>query len=232
MRHGPALRYRGWSSLEERVSRENPPHALYYQIFDIKPGRGEERKLKIIEAFIDCVASRGLDHTSFDTIGKMVRMNRTHVAYYFANRDELVRTAVRYAVAAGQHITIAHVEKANGWRNKLRAVIEGPFEWLDRYPKHAAVMALFYYICTYDASYRDLQNNIRTMGEQRILSCFNFLPAVPDAQARELSRTIQSLMAGTLHNRFASDYPVSLDRLKAITVRTVMELVKVYGFID
>lgn len=206
------------------MNKNEFPSALYFQIFDLKPGRGEERKIRIIEAFIELLASKGLENTSFDTLGKKVKMTRTHVAYYFANRDELIRTAVRYAVAVGQHITIGHVQEATTWREQLRCVVEGPFEWLEKYPSHASVMALFYYLCTYDPSYRELQNSIRSMGEQRILSCFK-ASSIPSSEAILLARTIQSLMAGTLHNYFASDYPMDLDKLRKHTVKTVMQWV-------
>ncbi|MBI3295829.1 MAG: TetR/AcrR family transcriptional regulator [Deltaproteobacteria bacterium] len=201
------------------------PHALYHQIFDIKPGRGEARKVKIVEAFIDLVASDGIDHISFETLGKRVKMNRTHVAYYFANRDELIRTAVRYAVAVGQHITIGHTQAATGWREKLECVVEGPFHWMERHPKHASVMGLFYYLCSCDPSYRELQNSIRSMGEARILSCLKG-SGLGHKRSVEVARQIQCLMAGVLNSFFSSDYPVPLAQLRRQTVKAAFDWVE------
>ena len=211
------------------TSRPPLSDALLFQVFDVKRSRSEERKIKILEAFIDSIATRGFDHTSFESLGKTVGMQRTHVNYYFNSRDELMTTAIRYAVALGQQITIEHVQKATNWKDRLKAVVEGPFEWLERYPKHGAVMALFYYLCAYDPNYRKLQNLIREGGEKRIVACFQTLVEtgkVSSKKAIEIARTIQSLMAGNIVNYFAADYPVSLKVVKANTVKLARELIE------
>lgn len=203
------------------------PNSLYYQIFSMEPGRGEQRKILIVEAFIDCVATIGLENTSFDSLGKKVGMNRTHVAYYFANREELIRTAVRYVVAAGQQVTIAHVEKAVGTKQRLEAIVEGPFEWFKVYPKHSAVMGMFYSQCTHDKALRELNNSIRTMGEQRILTCLvPFLEAgkLSEGDSRELARCIQWILAGSLHGLYSTDYPLPLAKVKALAVKASLQL--------
>lgn len=204
-------------------------HALYYQIFDLKPGKGEERKLKILEAFIHQVASKGLEHISFETIGKAVKMQRTHITYYFQTRDELIRASIRYAVAVGQRQTIAETEKAKGWREKLKAVVAGPFEWINNYPEHGSVMLMFYYLSTHDKKYRELQNTIRQMGEDRILGClepYGELKKLSLGELRALARWIQNLITGALVTHCASDYPVGLKEIRASVIRSVEERLK------
>ncbi len=205
------------------------PSPLVFQVFHTQHGKTEERKIRIMEAVIDLLATEGFDNTTFESIGKRVKMQRTHVNYYFSSRIELVKTAIRYAVALGQQITISHVQKASTWREQLTAVIEGPFEWVTRYPKHTAVMALFYQLCSYDGEFRALQNVIRAGGEDRLAACFQ-VPIesgkLNKKQARDLARTIQALMTGALVNSFASDYPLELPALKAQTVKTAFELLE------
>ncbi len=208
------------------------PEAFYFQVFDVRPGKGEKKKLKIIEATIDSIAKVGFDGTTFDSIGKLVGMQRTHVNYYFSSRDELIKTAVRYAVALGQQITIGHVQKAKGWREQLKAVIEGPFEWVERYPKHAAVMSVFYHLCCYDKAYRALQNTIRSGGEARLLACFDTLiekKVTTKKRALEQARAVQAMMTGNLVYSFTSDIPLSFAQLKAATVKSALELVDPEG---
>ena len=198
------------------------PDALYFKVFDVKPGKSEERKLRILQATIDCIAEKGFDQTTFDAIGERVAMTRTHVNYYFSSRDELLRTAVRYAIALGQHIIIEHVERATTWRDRLTAVIEGPFEWLDRYPKHAPVMTIFYHLCFCDPFYRQVQNVIRQGGEDRMLACLQTpvdAGSLSRKRAVELARSIQSLITGTLLNLSSCDYPIPLAEARKLTVR-------------
>lgn len=206
------------------------PHALYYQIFDLKPGKGEERKIKILEAFIRQVATRGLEQISFETLGKAVKMKRTHIAYYYPNREELIRASVRFAVAVGQRMTIAEVEKARGWKDKLRAVVNGPLEWFHAYPEHVAVMGMFYYLCSYDDKARELQSNIRQMGEDRILSCLEPLAEAKKVSVedlREAARHIQNLMTGTLTNFYNSDYPEKRKEMRDRLMSAVEKLLDI-----
>ena len=204
------------------------PASLYYQIFSIEPGRGEQRKIQILEAFIECVATQGLENTSFDSLGKKVGMNRTHVAYYFANREELIRTAVRFVVATGQQGTIAAVDRASGSKAKLQAIIEGPFDWLKQHPKHAAILAMFYSQATYDKALRELNTTIRTMGEQRLYSCLHpYVEAgkLSENDARDLARSIQFIIIGALHALYSTEYPVPNPKAKALAVKSCLQLV-------
>lgn len=201
------------------------PHALYFQVFGFKPGRGEERRIRIIEAFIDSVATLGLEHTSYETLAKKVRMNRTHVAYYFPNRDELIRTAVRYSISMAQQITISQVERARSWKDRLRIVVSGPFDWLDKNPKHASILLLYCYLCTYDKNYRALQNSIRSMGEQRITSCFPDAVLEGKQDIIGVTRSIQAMTAGALQNYFSADFPSTLLELRDAIVRSSIQLV-------
>ncbi len=202
---------------------KNISPALYFQVFGLKPGRGEQRRLAIVEAFIDCLCTEGLDRTTFDSVGKKLGMTRTHVAYFFANRDELVFTAIRFVIATGQEVTVAHLEQAKSPQAQLKAAIEGPFVWLEKYPQHAAVMLMFYYLCSYEQKYRDLQTLIQQTGEARLLACVAPLTELPSAAARNLARNIQALMAGRIQYAFIGDYGASVSKLASETVSVALD---------
>jgi AcrR family transcriptional regulator len=198
------------------------PTALYTQIFNVKPGRGEERKIRIVKTMIECLASKGLEETTFDVLGKKLKMRRTHVAYYFANRDELVMAAIRYVVAVGQSVSIEHSARAKDWRGRMKAVIEGPFEWLTQNPEHACVMTLLYNLASHSKPYRELQSTIRNMGEERMVSCLE-PSGIAVAKAREIARAVQAMMTGYLVGYFSSEYPIPLPKLKAQVVKLSFE---------
>jgi len=199
--------------------------SLYFQIFGLRPGRGEKRRLAIVQAFIDCLATEGLDKTSFDTVGKRIKMTRTHVAYFFPNRDELIRTAIRFVVATGQEYTVSSVEKYQTPEDRLRGVVEGPFIWLEKNPKHASVMLMFQYLATYDSKYQELQIAIQKMGEQRIRAVVEQLSDLTPSTTQKLARSVQALLMGTLSYAFTTDYGVPLPKLREQTVRAVMDWV-------
>ncbi len=207
-----------------RMPKGEFPHALYYQIFGLKPGKGESRKRQIVEAFIECLAKGGLEKTSYEVVAKKVGMKRTHVAYYFENREEMIRATIRYAIAVGQQMIILRAEKAKTMKEKFKVVVEGNFYWLETHPQFVPVLTLFYHLSSCDPSYRTLQTEIRNMGEQRIMTCLSFVPGMNETIAREKARMIQSLISGALHLYFCSDYPLSFAKLRELTSKTARDL--------
>ena len=178
---------------------------------------------------MDCVAVRGIEEMSFDVIGKMVKMERTHITYYFSNRKALIEGAIKYSVALGQEVIINKVGRAKNWEDRLKAVVEGNFEWFDHYPKHKSVTALFFYLCSYDREFRQLQNKIRIGGEERIAASFQSLVEmgkITEKEALKLSRIIQNQAAGILYYYVSTDYPLKLKQLKLRTVEFAVQLVK------
>lgn len=200
--------------------------ALYYQIFGLKPGRGEQRRLKIVEAFIELVATKGLDNVSFETIAKKVGMIRTHVAYYFANREELIKTAVRFTISSSQQEMIGKIELAKNWRERLALTVEGPLLWLEKNPRHASVLALFTYLCTFDPRYRQIQNSVQAIGEQRLAAAISDVPGITPQETQSLARLIQAAISGYLQLSFCSDYPLSHREVRDTLVRSATHWVE------
>src|SRR4051812_38892710 len=92
--------------------------ALLYRILDSKPKKSDERRIRILEAVIESIATQGIEETTFESIGKKVKMERAHVNYSFANREELIKGAVKYTVAMGQQRIIEQVAKTAHWKDR------------------------------------------------------------------------------------------------------------------
>lgn len=54
----------------------------------------DERKRQIVDAFIELVAIRGLEHVSLDDVAAEAGVQRAALRHFVGNRDELVRTAI------------------------------------------------------------------------------------------------------------------------------------------
>lgn len=211
------------------MAQERIPDALFFRVFDVRPGKSEETKLRILQAAIELIATRGYEATTFDAIGKAVKMGRTHVNYYFTSREELLRTAVRYAIALGQQIIIEHVADSSDWHDRLRRVVEGPFKWLEKYPQHGPLMLIFYHRCATDEDHKKTQTMIRQGGEDRALACLEPLVLagrLPKKRAKEIARTTQALITGFLLNYACSEYETTLSALQKLAVATAHELVE------
>ncbi len=200
---------------------------IFARIDSTRLTKGEKRKQLILDAMIDAIAKKGLDETSFDTIGKTTKMLRTHVSYYFSNREEMIRSTFEYTIQSLQRVTVAYIEGAKNDKQRFQRTIEAPFVWLKKYPKFGPVIALMYYYCAHKASFKPLQDMLRQMGEKRHVGCLEpWVQAkkITRAQAVALARLIQTIQTGYLVQYFNSHYPHSIDQLKNMTVATAFKL--------
>src|SRR5271155_5202430 len=97
---------------------------VYRELFKSGFTKGEQRKAKIVEATIESIAKAGISHTTFDSIAKIARMNRAHIAYYFPTRDAMVLAAIKLVVMTAQQITIQQIRDAKNPLERLKAMID------------------------------------------------------------------------------------------------------------
>lgn len=65
------------------------------------PSKGELKKVAIIKAAIQCIATQGYERTNYETIGALIEMKRPHVAYHFPKKQLIVEMAIRYVYGIG-----------------------------------------------------------------------------------------------------------------------------------
>ncbi|MCB0418654.1 MAG: TetR family transcriptional regulator, partial [Bdellovibrionales bacterium] len=54
-----------------------------------KPVKSELRRAKILDAAIRIIAKNGVSDLTFERVGKIAGMARSHVIYYYSDRDIL-----------------------------------------------------------------------------------------------------------------------------------------------
>jgi len=189
-----------------------------------KKNRGDARRQRIAEAVVDCLAQHGLQHTTFEAIGKRVRMERSHLVYYYPNHDELISGAVRWVSETAQEITARRVKGAKSPKDRVRAIIAAAFEHLRAYPKHAAVLTLAVHLCTHDRNYRFLFTRIRETGVERladVLDAYLKGRGGSPERLREHAKAVQSIITGYAVEWMSTDYFSSLAQAKAQCERAV-----------
>ncbi len=200
------------------------PHPLYAQFFNFRPRKGDIRRARIIESAITCLSTLGVEATSFEAIGKQTGMLRAHVAYYYKDRRDIVRDAIKFCVATVQSITVEHVSAATTDKERLVAFIEATFEWAEKFPKHLNLILLMYYYASYDPTYRKLHTEIRELGAQRIGAIVK--PLVSEKRSvdyRIVAKRIQYLITGNLVEYASTTPSVSLAKLKTQTIKEALE---------
>src|SRR4051812_16717041 len=130
-----------------------PPDALLHRIFDVKPSKGDLRKVEIIEAAIRCFATQGTEQASLENIGKLIGISRSHIIYHFKDRETLLDAVVKYVTETGQGFFVDRLAGAAEFE-LLDAYIDAVIDWVARFEQHARFMILFEYFSTFTPRYR------------------------------------------------------------------------------
>lgn len=207
-----------------KTNLSHAPHPF----LDFRPRKSDVRRMEIVQVVVDCLAKYGVQGTTFERVGNRLKMKRSHVAYYFPDRDKMIEAAVRRVMAAGQEITAARVQSAHDGKAKLNAIVEGALEWLERYPKYATVMSLFFYLASYDKAYKKLHTELRKVGEGRIYSILQILfgSQLDDRALRKRARDIQAILTGNMTSWVTTNIEASLAEVKERTLESIWKLLE------
>ena len=119
------------------------------------------------------------------------------------NKDEIILYSVRFITMLAQDITIHEIANRISFEDKIVGLVEGAYQWLEKYPKHGVMMTLIFYLGSKDERYRCLYNQIRKYGEDRIVGILNEaihskkIGLVRNVKIDKLARRIQDLITGT-----------------------------------
>lgn len=109
----------------------------------------------------------------------------------------------------------------------MRAYIEGAFIWADKNPSQASLMMAFYHLSTFKMQYRQLHDQIRTVGQQRLAAVLepHLRPKSKAAdKSKQLSMIIQAVVTGNVIEVITCRPKSSVLQIREDTVRAVMEL--------
>jgi AcrR family transcriptional regulator len=179
----------------------DPKDLILKRIVEYRPRKSDRQRAKIIEATIECIAREGIEVATTQEIARRIDLTRSHIAYYFPNRNSLLLAAVQTAIAIGQDFTIEALGAAKTPEAELRAYVDGTFDWLEKYPHHRSLMALLYLNSIQTGEFRAIHDRIREIGEDRIGGILTEgakgKRKNPKA-VQALSRTIRDIMVGTM----------------------------------
>ena len=205
------------------------PDPIFSQLFHLEPSKGDLKRFEIIETAIKCLAKEGFEGGTFEKIAKRLKTRRSHIAYYFEDRDELLRSVVRYIIAQAQQITVELVTQAKTPLEQLQAISNAAFEWADRYPEQARVLVFFHYQCASDLKYKKLHTQIREAGFERIRALVGVLHGGDKASGsraldlNERARALQATMTGLVFEYVTTDSPAR-GSFRAIGAKACAEL--------
>ncbi len=200
-------------------------NASQLRVLGTKPSPGERKKALIMETVVAILAERGLDELTFESVGKASGMARSHVVYYYENRDELVLAALRYVSLSAGEIIDTHVAQAKDWKASLILYVEGNFEWIRRNPAHATIYLLMYYLARLNPAYRKVHADIRQAGADRIEKVLAQREGVRGSQ-KALAKAIQALVTGQIIDAMTTSAKGTLEERRRETLVAVEALMR------
>ncbi|MBL6990222.1 MAG: TetR family transcriptional regulator [Bacteriovoracaceae bacterium] len=171
-----------------------------FKLFDFRPRKGDLKKLEIIRATIECLASVGLENTTYEAIAVKINTRRAHVAYHFNDKQKLYDAVIKYIVATHQQIALDLVAKAKNGKDLFLKYVEAPFVWAKKHPEQASVFLLFYYLCTLKGEYLKLHKQIRGGGADRMtyILTTKMNKRITKAKAKYISKIVQDMINGAM----------------------------------
>ncbi len=182
-----------------------------YALLDLDPQtRGDQTKLRVIEATIESIASEGLDGVTFKSIADRLHTSRAHVHYHFADKADAVLAATRYSYFAAQSFTVQRLRGAAHWRDQLAAMVDGAFDWAEAHPEQLSVLQAFFHGAGVHHKFNVLYDEVRKLGMSRITQILQHglgessAPGTSDLPS--IAETIQSVIYGIMfHMRARSN---------------------------
>ena len=124
---------------------------------------------------------------------------RAHIAYYFKDKQDIFKACIKYIVSNYHNVSLEHLSKASSPKDILLRYVEGPYIWSKKHPHQLSSMLLFYYLCSVHTSYKDLHDNVRQAGIDRIYEILvtDLKLQLPKREVLRLSKSIQNIMNGS-----------------------------------
>jgi AcrR family transcriptional regulator len=197
---------------------------IFGTLFESGPTKGDLVKARIIETVIQCISRKGIEETSYESIGKALKIRRSHVAYYFKDRDEMIELAVKYITSTAQALTVTRLQEETKPEKQVLAIVDGAFDWAEKHPDQVAVLLLFYHYCCFNKKYRAMMALIRNAGTERLTAVLGQMRASSGVGHRLTAKMVQAIIFGSLFEFFGTHDKSEVRKLQEIR-RAVLEKV-------
>lgn len=101
---------------------------------------GEAERTQIIEGFIAVVAERGFRTTQLEAVLARTGVDETAFEHHFEDLDDCFRATWKYVSDRYMPNALAAYERANGWREQIRAVGRAIADYLVEHPGHGWIL--------------------------------------------------------------------------------------------
>lgn len=182
------------------MNRETIAENIWRGVLSRATAVTDNKKHRILEATISLIADTGIESVTFENIGKKLKTTKANIKYHFGDKDHLIFTAIQAVTINAQAMTAAQVEKAESTEDKLQAIIDAAYDWVQRYPEHLRAWILFIYYAQMHEPYAKYFAETRSVGQSRMALLLRALHHSGDKNAdyMALAENIQNILYGQI----------------------------------
>jgi len=186
-----------------KLSPSPPSHSsaiepLYFQLFDFTANKGDRRRLEILQAAFDCIAAEGVEHMTFEAVGKQIGVKPSHIAYYFPDKSTIVEGVFKLLIASAQKSYVEALKRERSPKRQLQSYVEVSFDMVKINSSFPAIFTLLFYFSTREEKYRDLYRTVLQTATQRVASILRPFYQSKPAKLRALTGVAEEIVT-TLH---------------------------------
>ena len=123
----------------------------------------------IIENAIQCFDKKGFEHVTFTMIARESGLTAPSLRHYFANIEEIRRTAMKYIHLAAQKIVLDAMAKAQNPKELLKLYLYGHYLWVTQLKTYFRVWLNFLSYSSTRKHERQLNTLATENGTKRII---------------------------------------------------------------
>lgn len=165
------------------------------QLFEFRLSKGDQKRIQIVKATIDCLAELGIEKTSFEAIAKRVGTRKSHITYYYKTKDEIYYDIYKFIAGTYQEYSITYLEESKTSKDKLSRFLDAYYHWARENEKQLNAMFLLYYFCFHKPQFRAINQKIREGGVERISFILKDQFSLTPKKALMLAKGIQAIMS-------------------------------------
>jgi AcrR family transcriptional regulator len=178
--------------------RKTDPDPRLVRLFANETAKADLRRAAIIQVAIRIISEEGLERLSFDRIGKAVGIAKSHVVYYFDQKEAILAKCIEYSTIVGQSFVVPAVSAASAGARRLEAYVEGNFEWIKTHPEQAKVFILFIANCSRSPELAELYQQIRETSNSRIAAILEEMGWKDSPKRDRIALAILDLITGSI----------------------------------
>jgi AcrR family transcriptional regulator len=201
--------------------------ALYFKLFEARPGKGDLRKMAILKTAIQETSRKGLDAVSLDSVAQRMGLTRSHVAYYFRDQRALFHMMCRFCIENLQEITVQRLNESNDPKSLFRASILAPFDWIRELPDQVYILFGAFHLTNCDEETLELMSAFRKAGYERLVAVIkSIFKGKSSSKVEILAKEIHCLLTGYLVEFSTSRHEKTVDEYSALALNGAYVLLR------